>query len=70
MSTTITYKGDVLVTVDNATKTLKTAGKYMEGDVILIDVTEQYTNGDNLGYGISTTPIANTARIGTTKLTE
>lgn len=41
MSTTITYKGSTLATVDNATKTLKTAGKYMEGDVIITDVSSQ-----------------------------
>lgn len=40
MSTTVTYKGDTLTTVNNATKTLKTAGKYMEGDVILTDNSE------------------------------
>lgn len=38
MSTTVTYKGDTLATVSNNTKTLKTAGKYMEGDVVLTDV--------------------------------
>ncbi len=38
MSTTVTYKGSTLATVNNNTKTLKTAGKYMEGDVILTDV--------------------------------
>ena len=38
MSTTVTYKGNVIATVDNNTKTLKTQGKYMEGDVILADV--------------------------------
>jgi len=38
MSTTVTYKGDTLTTVSNNTKTLKTAGKYMEGDVVLTDV--------------------------------
>ena len=38
MSTTVTYKGSTLTTVDNQTRTLKTAGKYMEGDVILTDV--------------------------------
>lgn len=37
MSTTVTYKGNTLTTVNNNTKTLKTAGKYMEDDVILID---------------------------------
>ena len=46
MSTTVTYKGSTLTTVDNQTRTLKTAGKYMEGDVILTDVTE----GGNGGY--------------------
>ena len=40
MSTTVTYKGSTLTTVDNETKTLKTAGKYMEGDVIITDVTQ------------------------------
>ena len=39
MSTTVTYKGSTLTTVENATKTLKTAGKYMEGDVIITDST-------------------------------
>jgi hypothetical protein len=38
MSTTVTYKGSTLTTVDNQTRTLKTAGKYMEGDVVLTDV--------------------------------
>lgn len=38
MSTTVTYKGSTLTTVNNQTRTLKTAGKYMEGDVILTDV--------------------------------
>lgn len=38
MSTTITYKGSTLTTVNNQTRTLKTAGKYMEGDVVLTDV--------------------------------
>lgn len=38
MSTTVSYKGSTIATVDNSTKTLKTAGKYMEGDVVLSDV--------------------------------
>lgn len=38
MSTTVTYKNNALATVNNATKTLKTAGKYMEDDVTLTDV--------------------------------
>lgn len=38
MSTTVKYKGNALTTVNNQTRTLKTAGKYMEGDVVLTDV--------------------------------
>ena len=40
MSTTVTYKGSTLTTVTNETRTLKTSGKYLEGDVILVDVTQ------------------------------
>ena len=40
MSTTVTYKGDTIATVDNATKTLKTAGKYLEDDITLSDISE------------------------------
>lgn len=39
MSTTVTYKGSTIANVNNNTKTLKTAGKYMEDDVTLVDVT-------------------------------
>jgi hypothetical protein len=38
MSTTVTYKGSTLTTATNQTRTLKTQGKYMEGDVIITDV--------------------------------
>lgn len=38
MSTTVTYKGQTLTTVDNQTKTLQTAGTWMEGDLTLTDV--------------------------------
>lgn len=38
MSTTVTYKGNVLATVENATKTLLTAGKYCEDNFTLTDV--------------------------------
>ena len=38
MSTTVTYKGSALTTVNNQTRTLKTAGKYMEDNVTLVDV--------------------------------
>ena len=39
MSTTVTYKGSTIATVSNGTKTLKTAGTYMEDDVTLVDST-------------------------------
>lgn len=38
MSTTITYKGETLATVSNATKTLTTQGKYLEDNITLTDV--------------------------------
>lgn len=38
MSTTVTYKGNQIATVENQTKTLLTSGKYCEGDIILTDV--------------------------------
>ena len=40
MATTVTYKGNTLVTVDNNTKTLLTAGKYCEDDFTLTDVSQ------------------------------
>lgn len=39
MSATIIYKGQTLATAENETRTLQTAGKYLEGDVIIEDVT-------------------------------
>lgn len=51
MSTTVTYKDNTLITVNNATKTLKTAGKYMEDDITLVDDSitgSVYQDGD--GY--------------------
>ena len=38
MSTTVSYKNNTLATVNNQTKTLKTAGKYLEDDITLVDV--------------------------------
>ena len=39
MSTTITYKNNTIATAVNQTKTLKTAGKYMEADIVVQDTT-------------------------------
>lgn len=38
MSTTVTYKGATLTTVSNDTAVLETAGKYLEDDLTLVDV--------------------------------
>ena len=40
MSSTVTYKGSTIATVSNNTKTLNTAGKYMENNVTIVDVTQ------------------------------
>lgn len=40
MSTTVTYKGQTITTAENQTKKLLTAGKYMEDDVTIEDVTQ------------------------------
>lgn len=39
MAATVTYKGSTITTVNNTTKKLNTAGKYMEDDVTIVDVT-------------------------------
>ena len=40
MSATVTYKGATLTTATNQTRVLETAGKYMEDDVTITDVTQ------------------------------
>ena len=62
MSTTITYKGSTLTTAENQTRILKTAGKYMEGDVIVVDTTPP--DGDLLGYGDNTVAMVGTGQVG------
>lgn len=46
MSTTITYKGDTLATVDRETKVLKTAGKYLEDDITVTDPGSVFIQGE------------------------
>lgn len=67
MSTTVKYKGNTLTTVLSNTKTLKTAGKYMEDDVILVDDT---VDGDSLGYGDASVPLVNIAQADVAVLNE
>lgn len=40
MSTTVTYEGSTIATVNNNTKTLQTAGKYLTDDITLVDVSQ------------------------------
>lgn len=47
MSTTVTYKGSALTTVNNQTRILKTAGKYMEDNVTLVDVSGSSVNNQD-----------------------
>lgn len=49
MATTVTYKGQVLVTVNNTTKTLETSGTWCEDDFTLTDVSGGGGGGN--GYG-------------------
>ena len=44
MSTTVTYKGNTLTTVENTTKTLLTAGKYCDEDTLLLALRNQVTS--------------------------
>ena len=51
MSTTVTYKGTTLTTVTNETKTLETAGTWLEDDLELTDV-----SGSGGGVVVTTEP--------------
>ena len=53
MSSTISYKGNTLITVSNATKTLKTSGKYLEDDITVVDVTSAGTTINNQNKTVS-----------------
>lgn len=64
MSTTVTYKGVTITTAENQTRTLKTAGKYMEADVVVTDVTSTIPDGDNLSYGSVSAGRTGSARTG------
>lgn len=65
MSATVTYKNSTLTTVNNTTKTLKTAGKYMEDDVTITDtvpsivLTEEHLQPGG-GYSIDLTTLGTT----------
>lgn len=49
MSSTVTYKGNTLTTVNNATRKLLTAGKYLEDDITIDDVTSGGSSWTKVG---------------------
>lgn len=53
MSATISYKGNIITTVDNTTKTLTTEGKYLEGDIIISDITSGIIDDSVAGMDIT-----------------
>ena len=68
MATTVTYKGSTLTSVTNETKTLKTAGMYMEDDVTITDtsaggsaivVTEEQDPGGGIIKHINAVDLSN-----------
>lgn len=68
MSTTVTYKGAEIAALENETKTLKTGGTWLEGDITIEDVTAGGSSYTLLGehtYTVNTTSTqaANTGTI-------
>lgn len=62
MSTTVTYKGSTLTTVNNQTRVLETAGTWLDDDITLTDVTSggtsaQTATGTVSGSGTNTLQI-------------
>ena len=56
MSTTVTYKGNTIATVNNATKTLTTQGKYLEDNITLTDVSGGGGGGTYQAKSVTYTP--------------
>lgn len=54
MSTTVSYKGETLATLTNATKTLNTAGTWVEGDITVTDSTAGINLQSKTGIAPST----------------
>ena len=63
MSTTVSYKGNTLTTVDNNTKTLETEGKYLEADIILTDVSQSTPTLQTKSVSYTPTTSQQTAQI-------
>ena len=71
MSTTVSYKNNTITTATNQTKTLLTAGKWLEDDITIIDVTT--TNNvtqDQNGYIVLPSTGSGSGNSGSTLTTE
>ena len=60
MSSTVTYKGNTLTTVSNNTKTLETAGTYLEDDITIVDVSTPTLQTKSKTYTPSTSQQSDT----------
>ena len=55
MSSTITYKGNTLTTVNNQTKVLNTRGTWLEDNITITDVTSSGGGGSSAGQSVTGT---------------
>ncbi len=60
MAVTITYKGHTLADFEGTGKRLKTAGKYMEDHLSIVD---DSIDGDPLGYGNNTASMVGVGQV-------
>lgn len=71
MSTIVKYKGSTIATITNQTKTLTTSGKWMEADIVITDINNNYSVTLNLTGATSSATGTSVANGGSyfTKLT-
>lgn len=53
MSTTVRYKDEILVTVENSTKVLTTSGTWLEDDITLVDESLDVSNSTVTGSDVA-----------------
>ena len=62
MSSTITYKGNTLTTVNNQTRVLNTKGTWLEDDITIVDVTSSSVSGSAISVVDTTDSKGGTVR--------